>query len=307
MTEVHDFCNIRCEVDTPALMRSVAKLLDENYEKSQSYSWNIYLEKHASPEQKYLPALGRVGTGTRQDANIEVAWKFFLRFDCIFQFTARQRQSEKENVLLNTVYAKLRSLEVRADVHARAMLWHFVYAEAKARTNSQNSGHMSQVELIDLLKCLWDLGADLKRLSLRDILRKFEKDDVFPSDERMNRWREYRANKRLNSKAGEPIIILHRYATDKILMRNEFVLPDHERETYEILLRKCLEEFGESIQTSLKRTYCKFLSNVEGCDGGITKQIQDPNWEEVAKHALPTNDLCESIFGLVRKEIYIMN
>ena len=159
--EVHDEhrIRIRIESDTPSLLRATAKLLSKYYEKSNSEAWVNHLSRcHDSKIQKGLPAMGQAEVGNRQDAQLFLAWNLFLRWDCVYEFVNGLHDTTdvgQSNILVDTIRVKMGCKDVRTDIHARALMWEFVYDEFKARAVSDGEhGHLTQRNMLLLIDCL---------------------------------------------------------------------------------------------------------------------------------------------------------
>lgn len=295
--------SFRDEADIPSLLHSVGKLMSKSYEKSYWIQWKILRAQDPSPELKALKSLGRVETGTRQDAGVEKAWTFFLQWQPVAAFVQKLRDSiPAQNILIETVHHKMQLAHNMADVHARALMFEFVFDELRARGNlDREEGHMTQVGILNLLQSVLELAEFLKDdgNSLEDILHHLETGNLFPEDHRISGWAELRRNEVLVHEQVRPDgttvppVFTHDFSRRKLLMVDG--APAKE-ESYLPMLRQCLADWGTAMRTSLGRTYRNYLT-VDGREGKCVEQIRASNDTD----PLPTNDLSESIFAKAKQ------
>ena len=275
--------HLRMDADLNSLLFAIQKNFHrgfDQYAKGVQNSFFAYLEMNF-PEYPLFNT-GRAGTGTRMDANFEVAHAVALNFTPYCEYLMHSESiSADESILNNSIRDRLLSLEFYTRLITRARFWVTFFAPLRVLCNSHGA---KDHDLHDMGLAMDDVEEAMVELRCNPALMRDPSYRVFTC----LKWPcliDYYASRITKTKGGHTLVEL-----DKQRLYNR----DDEVEDMVDELTVCL---AEGVLDGLYHNAFNFLTS---CYGKYSYDEWDEDMIEKTKHCVADNIiLAESILGSV--------
>jgi hypothetical protein len=246
--------------------------------------------------------LGRGELGSRMDTLLEVSSNLWVYIPAITGFLAEKIEVDP-GILATSVYTRLTSVLFVAELFANSLMWEFVFNPMRALTKDNEAG-LDALQLAPLLDEVYELGQRLvsePMLIVDAVLKDPMVDDFMlltePWGAKLPEWKRHQWE-RLATRPGEKKGV--KGLKVKIPLRESFAAfggaADFQEE-YGAALSAVFTNWGNALQTSLKRNVPNFLT----CMEGVYSAGKQEAWMlENASSRVATNDYAESTFALFK-------
>ena len=275
--------HLRMDSDLNSLLFAIQKNFHrgfDQYAKGEQNSFYAYLAMHF-PEYPLFNT-GRAGTGTRMDANFEVAHAVALNFEPYTQYLMHSASiSSEESILSNSIRDRLLSLEFYTRLICRSRFWVTLFAPLRVLCNSHD---LEDHSVHDMGHVMDDVEEAMIELCTNPALMRDPSYRVF----NLHRWPcllHYYDSRSTRTKGGQTITAID---NNRLYDRNDEV-----EEIVDELTVCC----AEGVLKGLYHNAFNFLSS---CAGKYSYDKWDEDMIEKTKHCVADNIiLAESILGSV--------